>query len=130
MTVPAFVEPPAIMDIPIHRWFMKSYQIDVLSRLDYELAELTSITGEILKIDSTKKITNKLAGPSCSKLTTSLVNVSLKFQTLILQIDCYFLLKKCENHLFSTKNNSVFVTLAEICFPNLCFNDIVKLTML
>ena len=35
-------------------------------------------------------------GASCSKLTTSLVNVSLKFQTLILQIHCYFLLKKCE----------------------------------
>ena len=39
-------------------------------------------------------------GPSCSKLTTSLVNVSLKFQTLILQIHCYFLLKKCENPLY------------------------------
>ena len=39
------------------------------------------------------------SGPSCSKLTTSLVNVSLKFQTLILQIHCYFLLKKCENPL-------------------------------
>ena len=78
-------------------------------------------------------------GPSCSKLTTSLVNVSLKFQTLILQIHCYFLLKKCENplhctakdsHIFSTKNNSVFVTLADICLTNLCLNDIVKLTML
>ena len=40
-----------------------------------------------------------LPGPSCSKLTTSLVSVSLKFQTLILQIHCYFLLKKCENPL-------------------------------
>ena len=80
-------------------------------------------------------------GPSCSKLTTSLFNVSLKFQTLILQIHCYFLLKKCENpmrilctakdsHIFSTKNNSVFVTLADICLTNLCLNDIVKLTML
>ena len=39
------------------------------------------------------------SGASCSKLTTSLVNVSLKFQTLILQIHCYFLLKKCENTL-------------------------------
>ena len=39
------------------------------------------------------------SGPSCSKLTTSLVNVSLKFQTLITQIHCYFLLKKCENPL-------------------------------
>ena len=41
----------------------------------------------------------KRPGASCSKLTTSLVNVSLKFQTLILQIHCYFLLKKCENPL-------------------------------
>ena len=38
-------------------------------------------------------------GPSCSKLMTSLVNVSFKFQTLILQIHCYFLLKKCANPL-------------------------------
>ena len=76
-------------------------------------------------------------GPSCSKLTTSLVNVSLKFQTLILQIH-YFLLKKCENplqckgfsHFFNQKKNSVFVTLADICLTNLCLNDIVKLTML
>ena len=35
-------------------------------------------------------------GPGCSKLTTSLVNVSLKFQTLISQKCQYFLLKKCE----------------------------------
>ena len=76
-------------------------------------------------------------GASCSKLTTSLLNDLLKFQTLILQIHCYFLLKKLENPLhckgfshFSTKNNSVFVTLADICLKNLCLNDIVKLTML
>ena len=31
-----------------------------------------------------------------SKLKTSLVNVSLKFQTLISEIPQYFLLKKCE----------------------------------
>ena len=35
------------------------------------------------------------SGPGCSKLTTSLVNDSLKFQTLISQICQYFLLKKC-----------------------------------
>ena len=44
-------------------------------------------------------LNGKIPGPSCSKLTTSLVSVSLKFQTLILQIHCYFLLKKCENPL-------------------------------
>ena len=64
-------------------------------------------------------------GASCSKLTTSLVNVSLKFQTLILQIHC-----AKDSHIFSTKNNSVFVTFADICLTNLSLNDIVKLTML
>ena len=55
------------------------------------------------------------SGPGCSKLTTSLVNVSLKFQMLIFQICQYFLLKKCEKLLqcksfshFSTQNISVF----------------------
>ena len=38
-------------------------------------------------------------GAGCLKLTTSFVNVSLNFQTLILQIHCYFFLKKCENPL-------------------------------
>ena len=40
----------------------------------------------------------KTPGPGCSKLTTSLVNVLLKFQTLIhvSEIWQYFLLKKCE----------------------------------
>ena len=62
-------------------------------------------------------------------------SISLKFQTLILQIHCYFLLKKCENplhckgsakdsHIFSTKNNSVFVTFVDICLTNLRLNDI------
>ena len=37
-----------------------------------------------------------LSGPSCSKLTTSLVNDSLNFRKLISQICQYFLLKNCE----------------------------------
>ena len=54
------------------------------------------------------------SGVSCSKLTMSLVNDLLKFQMVILQIHCYFLLTKCEMcnakdaHILSTKNNSVF----------------------
>ena len=35
-----------------------------------------------------------------------------------------------DSQIFSTKNNSVFVTLADICLANLCINDIVNLTML
>ena len=51
-------------------------------------------------------------GPSCSKLTTSLVNASLNIQPLISQICQHFLLKTCEklkaSLIFSTKNTSVF----------------------
>ena len=57
----------------------------------------------------------KTSGPGCSKLTTSLVNVLLKFQMLISNICQYFLLKKCEKLLqcksfshFFNKNISVF----------------------
>ena len=53
--------------------------------------------------------------PGCSKLTTSLVNVSLKFQMLISEICQYFLLKNVRSFcsakaslIFSTKNVSVF----------------------
>ena len=46
-------------------------------------------------------------GPGSSKLMTSLVNVSLKFQTLIIEIRQYFLLKKCEK-LFVQKLLSFF----------------------
>ena len=42
------------------------------------------------------KKTIRTPEPSCLKLLTLLVNVSLKFQTLISEIGHYFLLKKCE----------------------------------
>ena len=54
-------------------------------------------------------------GPGCSKLTTSLVNVSLNFQKLISLICQYFLLKNCEkllqcksfSHFFNKKFHAV-----------------------
>ena len=55
-------------------------------------------------------------GPGCSKLMTSLVNVSLKFQMLISEMCQYFMLKKCvkllqcSSLIFSTKI-SVYVVL-------------------
>ena len=48
----------------------------------------------ISPVTSRKK--HYFSGPSCSKLTTSLVNVSLNFEKLISQICQYFLLKKYE----------------------------------
>ena len=54
----------------------------------------------------------KMSGPGCSKLTMSLVNVSLKFQTLISQIHQFFFVEKKREKfaslIFSTKNISVF----------------------
>ena len=52
------------------------------------------------------------SGPGCSKLTTSLVNVSLKFQKLISQIHQYFLLKKKQKHLsFFQQKISVYLVI-------------------
>ena len=46
-----------------------------------------------------KKILKKRSGPSCSKLMTSLVNISLKFHTSVSEICQYFLLKNCAKRL-------------------------------
>ena len=46
-------------------------------------------------------------GPSCSKLTTSLVNDSLKFTSSDTQIFWNFLLKKCYSHFFSKKYQNI-----------------------
>ena len=83
--------------------------------------------------------TNKMQwpGPGCSKLTMLLVNVSLKFQTLILQINQYFLLRKCEKLLhcksfshFFDKNFSVFGYKALKHLTGWPLNELVKLTTL
>ena len=63
-----------------------------------------NITFQILEMILLDKVT---PGPGCSKLTMSLVNISLKFQTLISKSRQHFLLKKA-SLIFSTKNISVF----------------------
>ena len=58
-----------------------------------------------------------LSGSGCSKLTTSLVNVSLNFQMSISEIHQYFLLKKCEkllqcksfSHFFNKKIQCIWL---------------------
>ena len=65
----------------------------------------------------------------------SLVNVSLKFQTLISNICQYFLLKICEklakaSLIFSTKNISVFGDKVVKHLKSGPLNELVKLTIL
>ncbi|XP_058490578.1 uncharacterized protein LOC131462991 [Solea solea] len=52
---------PAMPAVAKHRWLMQVYAQDVLSRLDEVKASITSLFGQVLKMDSTKKIVRKLA---------------------------------------------------------------------
>ncbi|XP_038588681.1 uncharacterized protein LOC119913343 isoform X2 [Micropterus salmoides] len=55
-------EPPEPIDVPTSRWLLSVYSRDILSRLDHIKASITSTFGSILKMNSTEKITKKLAG--------------------------------------------------------------------
>ena len=77
-------------------------------------------------------------GPGCSKLTMWLVNVSLKFQTLISQICQYFLLEKWDkllqcksfSHCFKKKKFSVFGYKVIKHLASWPLNKLIKLMML
>ena len=45
-------------------WFLKVYAKDILRRLPQILTTCTSVLGNVLKIDSTKKVCRKLQGKS------------------------------------------------------------------
>ena len=71
----------------------------ILAQAGIELGTARSVSRPALNTLSYRSsyiLIKKFPGPGCSKLTTSLVNVSLKFQTLISEIRQYFLLKKCK----------------------------------
>lgn len=61
---------------------MKVYQLDVINRLDYIKASITCQFGAILKMDSTKKITNKLAGISYFSLLATIYVILFYFAQL------------------------------------------------
>ena len=61
-----------------------------------------------LEVKVTGKFKGETPGLGCLKITTLIVNLSLKFQMLISQIHQYFLLKNGASLVFSTKNISVF----------------------
>jgi len=51
---------PPLHSLPTCKWFLACYVKDVWDRLPLLKASMTSIYGEILKIDSTKKVRLKL----------------------------------------------------------------------
>ncbi|XP_077959181.1 uncharacterized protein LOC120819758 [Gasterosteus aculeatus] len=54
--------PPEMPPLPSPVWLLTVYSYDVLARLDEYKARITSTFGSIIKMDSTKKVTKKLAG--------------------------------------------------------------------
>lgn len=53
-----FVEPPEPAVVPSCKWLLSVYSQDILTRLDDIKAKITSTSGTILKMDSTKKVNN------------------------------------------------------------------------
>ena len=62
LAIPEYDELPPFRHFPTPKWFLAVYLRDVWFRLPSLLAEVTSVFGSILKIDSTKKICRKLQG--------------------------------------------------------------------
>ncbi|XP_061916760.1 uncharacterized protein LOC133658582 [Entelurus aequoreus] len=53
---------PPMRPLPSVSWLLSVYVREVLPRMEHTKARITSIFGSILKMDSTKKMTKKLAG--------------------------------------------------------------------
>jgi hypothetical protein len=57
-----YSHPPPLKPVPSPRWFLSVYVRNVFGRLEFLKASATSVFGLIFKINSTKKITQKLQG--------------------------------------------------------------------
>ncbi|KAJ7985052.1 hypothetical protein DPEC_G00361140 [Dallia pectoralis] len=80
-----FSLPPPMPPVPSPVWLLTVYSCDVLSRLDEVKARITSVFGFILKMDSTKKVTNKLAG-AAAKTAAWATNVGNEYGQVLLSV--------------------------------------------
>ncbi|XP_036975405.1 uncharacterized protein LOC119031194 isoform X2 [Acanthopagrus latus] len=60
-----FAEPPCLPALPKPKWLLAVYARDVLSRLHEVKAKITSIFGSVLKMDSTKKVSQPCLYTEC-----------------------------------------------------------------
>ena len=56
-----FDVPPKFVMIPTAQWPLTAYVQDIMTRLDEMKSSITSTFGSIIKMDSTKMVTKKLA---------------------------------------------------------------------
>jgi hypothetical protein len=84
INLPSFQEPPSHPPVPSPKWLFHIYGRDVMARLQEVKASITSIFGNVLKMDSTKKVTKKLSGYG-SGTATWVTNVDNQYgQVLII----------------------------------------------
>lgn len=60
---PVFAEPPLLPALPKPKWLLAVYARDVLGRLHEVKGKITSIFGCVLKMDSTKKVSQPCLYP-------------------------------------------------------------------
>ncbi|KAI4819904.1 hypothetical protein KUCAC02_027906 [Chaenocephalus aceratus] len=83
-----FPPPPIMPTLPSPIWLLTVYGYDILTRLDEYKARITSTFGSILKMDSTKKVSTKLAG-AASDTAAWVTNVGNEYgQVLISVLTC------------------------------------------
>ncbi|RXN02310.1 hypothetical protein ROHU_035082 [Labeo rohita] len=71
-------QPPPFCPLPLAQWFETAHANEILNHLDELKGVITSTYGSILKLDSTKKITKKLAG-GIADTATWMTNVGNEF---------------------------------------------------
>lgn len=54
--------PPPFHPLPLAQWFEMAHTNEILSHVEEMKGVITSTYGRVLKVDSTKKVTKKLAG--------------------------------------------------------------------
>ncbi|XP_034749130.1 uncharacterized protein LOC117957472 [Etheostoma cragini] len=83
-----FSPPPEMPPLPSAFWLLTVYSHDIMARLEEYKARITSTFGSILKMDSTKKVTKKLAG-TAADTATWVTNVGKEHgQVLISVLTC------------------------------------------
>ncbi|GFO46977.1 chemosensory receptor c [Plakobranchus ocellatus] len=70
---------------PLPKWLLSVYVTDVFSRLEELKSATTSTLGKILKMDSTKRVTKKLAGTG-SRTAAWLINVGNEHGQILMSV--------------------------------------------
>ncbi|KAF4070239.1 hypothetical protein AMELA_G00292060 [Ameiurus melas] len=73
-----YQRPPPFCPLPLAQWFETVHANEILGHLDELKGVITSTYGRILKLDSTKKITKKLAG-GVADTATWMTNIGNEF---------------------------------------------------